>query len=356
MTVELNQTPFGVTADGRQVDRFTFSHVSGVEMCVINYGGIVQSLVAPDRDGELADIVLGYDTMAEYESDIRFFGCVVGRYANRIANGRFSLNGVDYQLETNPTGHHLHGGSDGFSRQVWSASIDEDNGLPLLVLNHKSADGHGGYPGNLSCSVTYALNKEAEVEVNYYASSDQPTVVNLTNHSYFNLSGHHAASEDSILSHLAVFNCDHYLPTDDKGIPLSEPVSVEGTPMDFRAEKSFGEHIHDTHPQLAAGAGYDHNWVINSGNGSPDLVMAARITDPKSGRTLEVVTTQPGIQCYTANKLDGLKGKGGAIYGCRGAVCLETQHFPDSPNRSEFPSTVVTPASPLHEIAVFKVN
>ncbi len=354
MSVELQHESFGTTASGEAVDLFTFTNGKGVALSVINYGGIITSLIAPDKNGTPADIVLGYDTLAEYESCSKFLGCVIGRYANRIKDGKFTLEGVDYQLETNPAGHHIHGGSEGFHKQVWKASVSNQNKLPQLSLEHRSPHGHAGYPGNLDCKVTYSLSDAGEVEVNYYAKCDQSTIVNLTNHSYFNLAGHQHAQENAILNHMAMLNCDSFIPTDDAGIPVSAPVSVIGTPMDFRSETSFAERIYSDDPQLNNGDGYDHNWVVNRDDGQ--LVLAARVVDAGSGRMLEVVTTQPGIQCYTGNHVDELHGKGGAVYQYRGALCLETQHFPDSPNNAEFPSTVVAPGDELHQTTVYKVS
>lgn len=352
MTVALTQSPFGSTAAGLPVELFTFTDPSGVLLSVTNYGGIVQSYLLPDRDGTLADVVLGFDTLAEYEADQRFFGCVVGRYANRIANGRFTLNGVEYQLETNPKGHHIHGGSEGFHKQVWQASIEQRDGVPLLVLQHQSPDGHGGFPGCLDCRITYALKPGGAIEIVYHASTDKPTIVNLTNHTYFNLAGQDRATENGVLDHLLQLDCDQFLPTNDCGIPLSGPVAVEGTVFDFRSETSFAARIHNADEQLQNVRGYDHTFVVN--RRSNELQRAAVVTDPVSGRSLEVVTTQPGIQVYTGNNVPELRGKGGMSYRFRGALCLETQHFPDSPNRPDFPTTVLMPDKPFHEATVFR--
>ena len=352
MTVELSRSPFGTASDGALIELFTFTHADGLELRVINYGCVIQSLYVPDREGKLADIVLGYDSLAEYEADKKYLGCVVGRYANRIAGGKFTLQGEEHQLETNSHGNHIHGGSEGFNKQVWRASVEQQDGLPELVLQHSSAHMHGGYPGNVECRVTYSVNARSEVVVRYYATTDQPTVINLTNHSYFNLAGQIHAAENGVLNHLAQLNCDYYLPTDERGIPLSAPVTVADTPMDFRTETSFASRIHENFVQLKNGSGYDHNWVVNRGQDAVNL--AACITDPVSGRRLEVATTQPGIQCYTSNNFGDLRGKGGLIYQKRGALCLETQHYPDSPNHSEFPSTVLAPENPYHEMTVFR--
>jgi len=352
LTVELKQSSFGIAADGSAVELFTFSHKDGMVLSVTNYGCVIQSLMVPDRDGKLADIVLGYDTLAEYEADKRFLGCVVGRYANRIAHGKFTLDGTDYQLETNPKGHHLHGGGEGFHKQVWRASVEQHDGLPLLSLHHSSPHGHGGYPGNVGCKVTYAVTSGGEIEVSYYANTDQKTIINLTNHSYFNMAGHEHAGENGVLDHLAHLNCDTYLPTDALGIPISAPVTVADTPMDFRTETSFAKRIHRDDVQLKNGGGYDHNWVVNQSGDK--LNLAARVIEPDSGRVLEVLTTQPGIQCYTGNNIDDIRGKGGMIYKYRGALCLETQHFPNSPNQSEFPSTIITPEESFYQSTVFR--
>jgi len=353
LTVELQQKAFGTTANGVSVNLYTFTHSSGVSLAVTNFGCVIQSLITPDKNGALEDIALGYDTLVEYEKDRRFLGCVVGRYANRIANGKFTLDGVEYQLEKNPTGNHLHGGKEGFHKQIWKPSVEQQNGMPLLVLEHSSPHMHGGYPGKLDCRVTYCLNSEAEIEVNYYATTDRATIINLTNHSYFNLLGHQHAVSNSVLNHLAMLNCDSFIPTTGLGIPVSEPVSVDGTAMDFRSKVSIGKRINNDDQQLRNGKGYDHNWVVNrSGN---ELAVAAKITEPVSGRVLEVATTQPGIQFYTGNNIDGLHGKGGSVYEYRGSLCLETQHYPDSPNQAGFPSTVITPDSSFHEVTVFRV-
>jgi len=352
VTVELKRSLFGTTSDGSVVERFTFTHADGLVLTVINYGCVIQSLFVPDSDGALADIVLGYDTLAEYEADRKYLGCVVGRFANRIADGKFTLEGIEYQLETNSKGNHIHGGSEGFNKQVWHATVAEHDGLPQLLLQHNSAHGHGGYPGNVDCRVTYSVNARSEVEVGYHATTDRPTVLNLTNHSYFNLAGQECATENGVLDHLAYLNCDFFLPADERGIPLSAPVSVKGTPMDFLTENSFGARIGEDYSQLGNRNGYDHNWVIN--RGFHKLPVAAIVRDPVSGRTLTVATTQPGIQCYTGNNIDDLSGKGGMVYQCRGSLCLETQHFPDSPNHPEFPTTVLTPEKPFCEQTLFR--
>ncbi len=354
MTVQLKQSSFGVTAAGDAIDLFTFTSTAGVSVSVINYGGTITSLLVPDRMGELADIVLGYDTLAEYESCEKFVGCIVGRYANRIKHGKFTIEDSHYQLELAATGHHIHGGPAGFHKQVWRASVSEQNGVPELVLKHHSPHGQGGYPGNLDCVVTYSLSEGNEISIDYQASSDRSTVINLTNHSYFNLGGHQHAHKNGILDHVVVLNSDEFIPTDSEGIPISGPVSVSGTPMDFRMPTAIGERIDAADEQLQNGSGYDHNWVVNNARGK--LAFAARVFDPTSGRTLEVDTTQPGLQFYTSNHVDALHGKAAAIYRYRGAMCLETQHFPDSPNHHTFPATVVTPEKSFHQVTRFRVG
>ncbi len=352
MTVELDRSPFGITSDGAAVEMFTFTHVSGLELRVISYGAVIQALQVPDRDGNLADIVLGYDTLAQYEEDQRLVGCVIGRYANRIAHGTFSIDGIAYQLETNAKGHHIHGGSDGFNKQVWQATVDHKDGLPVLELQHSSPDGQGGFPGALNCKVVYAMTNKGDIEISYHATTDRPTVINLTNHSYFNLRGHRYATENGVLNHQLQLYCDKFLPTDESGIPLSDPIDVTGTPMDFRTPTSFADRINESDQQLTNGNGFDQTWVVNhAGDGGS---IAAVLTEPVSGRTLQVETTQPGIQVYTSNYVDNLAGKDGVTYQRRGSVCLETQHYPDSPNRSSFPSTVYTPDKSLFEVTVIK--
>lgn len=354
MTVKLERTSFGVTATGISVELFTFTHSNGTTMSVTNYGGIIQALWVPDQHGALADIVLGYDTLAQYESDTRFLGCVIGRCANRIADGHFTLDGVSHQLEVNAGSNHIHGGSEGFQKQVWQASIDQADGVPQLTLTHRSADGHAGYPGNLDCTVTYRLTDMADVAITYHAVTDKPTIVNLTNHSYFNLAGHDKATENGVLEHVASLNCDSFLPTNEHGIPVGAPVSVVGTSMDFTSPTSFAARIDNHETWLKNGDGYDHNWVVIKEHDG--ITHAATITDPDSGRSLQVLTTQPGLQVYTGNKIDNLHGKQGAVYQRRGGVCLETQHFPDSANNPEYPPVVVRPDSPYSQMTVFRLG
>jgi len=352
MTVTLKKQHYGKTAQGELVDCYTFESKNGVETSIINYGAIITSFLVPDNKGRVADIVLGYDSLAEYEACKKYFGCVVGRYANRIASGKFTLGGIEYQLEANQNGNHIHGGGNGFNKKLWRAKVvDDDN--PQLILNYHSKDGEGNYPGNLNCTVTYKLSETGALEIIYRASTDKDTIVNLTNHSYFNLAGHQCATENGIVDHHLTLHCEKYLPTNSNGIPLSDPISVSDTPMDFTKAKRIGEDIDLPDTQLQNAGGYDHNWVIGTASGKR-LQNAALLLDPASGRAMEVFTTQPGLQCYTANSVDQITGKGGAVYAHRGSICLETQHFPDSPNWRSFPSTVVSPNQPLEEVTVFR--
>ncbi len=350
MSIELQRSPFGTTAGGRLVEKFTFTHGNGLVLSVLNLGCVIQSLQLPDKHGVPADVVLGYDTLAEYQADKKFLGCVVGRYANRIAHGRFTLDGVGYQLETNPAGHHIHGGADGFHKQVWHATVEQSENSPKLVLSHTSPHRHSGYPGRLECRVTFAITPDGQLQLTYSATSDRPTIINLTNHSYFNLAGHEYAAQNGVLDHLLQLSCDKYIPTDSSGIPLSDPIAVDGTPMDFRKQTSFAARIERADQQLINAGGYDHTWEVA---GDADLNLAAKLTDPVSGRSLQVSTTQPGIQVYTGNHVDNIEGKGGQVYQYRGAVCLETQHFPDSPNRSSYPSVLLLPDRAYTHTTVF---
>jgi aldose 1-epimerase len=343
---------FGVTADGTRVYLYTLSNKKGVEAKVTNYGATLVSLKTPDRTGALADIVLGFDSLAEYLAPNPFFGATVGRYANRIGNARFTLNAVEYPLEKNNGANSLHGGSRGLDKRVWTARTLPDGGLELTYL---SPAGESGYPGNLKVTVSYHLTDANELRIDYVASSDKDTVVNFTNHSYFNLKG---AGAGDILGHLVQLNADRFTPVDSGLIPTGELRPVEGTPFDFRKPTAVGSRIDREDEQLRIGRGYDHNFVINRGTKTPAarLVEAARVTEPESGRVLEVLTTEPGVQFYTANNLGTVKGKAGKVYGRRSALCLETQHFPDSPNKPNFPSTVLKRGQTFRSATVFRFS
>ena len=338
--------PFGKMPDGQAVERFTLTNANGVELKAISYGGIITSLRVPDRNGKLDDVVLGFDELEGYLKDHPFFGAIIGRYGNRIGNARFTLEGKTYTLAANNNGQSLHGGVKGFDKVLWTVEPIGNNGL---AFTRTSPDGEEGYPGNLRTRVTYTLTDKNELIVEYHATTDKATPVNLTQHSYFNLAGQ--ASGD-ILGHELMINADRYTPVNDKLIPTGELAPVAGTPFDFRKPTAIGARINDAHPQLKAGLGYDHNWVLNrKGTG---LELAARVREPKTGRTLDITTTEPGIQFYAGNFLDGkLTGKGGAAYRHRTGFCLETQHYPDSPNQPKFPSTTLKPGQEYRTRTVF---
>lgn len=320
--MSISKQHFG-TADGQAVNLYTLRNEHGFEVSIASYGGAVVSIKAPDRRGDFADVALGFETLDEYVSNPRYFGGLIGRHANRIALGRFSLNGVDYQLTQNNGLNHLHGGAKGFDKRVWAATEVTSVSIASLYLEYLSADGEEGYPGNVKVRVIYALMHNNELIIHYEASTDRDTIVNLTNHTYFNL----AASGD-ILGHELTLHADAFTPVSKELIPTGEIESVENTVMDFRRSRPI------------ATGGYDHNFVVNDYNGSSR--HAARLYEPKSGRVLEIITTQPGVQFYSGNFLDGsLIGKGGVAYQQYAGLCLEPQHFPDAPNHANFPSTVL---------------
>jgi aldose 1-epimerase len=339
------RAPFGRMPDGTPVERFTLTNANGVELQAITFGGIITSLRVPDRAGRPGDIVLGFDALEGYLQDHPFFGAIIGRYGNRIAKGRFTLGGRTYTLATNNGPNHLHGGVKGFDKVVWSA---EPVGQNAVAFTRTSADGEEGYPGTLKVRVTYTLTDRNELVVDYHATTDRATPVNLTQHSYFNLAG-----TGDILGHQLTIHADRYTPVDSTLIPTGEIAPVDGTPFDFRKPTAIGARIDQPNEQLKNGQGYDHNWVLNrTGEG---LQPAARLSDPKTGRTLEVSTTEPGLQFYAGNFLDGtLKGKGGQVYRRRSGLCLETQHFPDSPNHPNFPSTILQPGGEYSSRTVFR--
>src|SRR5262245_44903045 len=343
---------FGALPDGEIVEAYTLRNTHGVAVRAITYGGIITSLKVPDRRGAVADIVLGFDALDGYLTEPPFFGAIIGRYGNRIGKGRFSLDGTEYSLATNNGPNHLHGGPKGFDKRNWTATpLDGKTGV---AFTRTSADGEEGYPGTLNVRVTYELTDTNELIVDYHATTDKATPVNLTQHSYFNLAGEGAGD---ILGHQLTINADRYTPVDDTLIPTGEVAPVEGTPFDFRQPTAIGARINAEHPQLKNGQGYDHNWVLNrpgDTGGAGTLVLAARAADPASGRWMEVRTTEPGIQFYAGNFLDGkITGKSGRAYGRRSGFCLDTQHFPDSPNKPNFPSTILRPGQEYRSRTVF---
>lgn len=343
---DIVRQPYGQLPDGTVVEQFTLTNANGIELRAITYGGIITSLKTRDRNGALGDIVLGFDSLDGYLGDHPFFGAIIGRYGNRIGRGRFTIDGQEYKLATNNGAHHLHGGNRGFDKQVWQAEVMASN---AIRFSRVSPDGEEGYPGTLQVQVTYSLTNYDELIVDYAASTDLPTHVNLTQHSYFNLAG-----TGDILGHELQIDADRYTPVDGGLIPTGELAPVAGTPFDFRQAVAIGARINDAHPQIKNGRGYDHNWVLNRDD-ETTLRFAARVREPKSGRTMEVATTEPGLQFYAGNFLDGtLKGKGGQVYGHRSGFCLETQHFPDSPNKPDFPPTVLRPGDQYSSRTVFK--
>lgn len=338
---------FGTVA-GTPIEQFTLTNRNGVELKAITYGGIITSLKTPDRAGTLGDIVLGFDSIDGYLGDHPFFGAIIGRYGNRIAKGRFTIDGTTYKLATNNGPNHLHGGIKGFDKVIWKGEpLPAMPGQSGVAFSHASPDGDEGYPGTLTVTVTYTLNNNNELIVDYLARTDKATHVNLTQHSYFNLAG-----DGDILGHELTIDADRYTPVDATLIPTGEIAPVEGTPFDFRTSTAIGARINDPHPQIKNGSGYDHNWVLNPTK--TDLWRAARVVEPKSGRTLEVATSEPGMQFYAGNFLDGkLIGKGGKSYAQRSGFCLETQHYPDTPNQKDFPTTLLQPGAEYKTRTVF---
>lgn len=341
---------FGITSEGILVEEYTLVNCNGMVAKFITLGGAIRELHTSDRSGIFTDVVLGFDSVAEYEgTENPYFGSIVGRYANRIGQGKFSIDGENYTLAKNEPPNSLHGGFRGFKDVVWKAIAQYSSQGPAITFRYKSHDGEEGYPGNLSVTVTYTLTDKNELKIEYAATTDKPTIINLTNHSYFNLSG---AGAGNILKHELMILADNYTAVDDTLIPTGEIVPAKDTSLDFTASRRIGADIDqliNTPP-----AGYDHNYVLNSQDGS--LALAAWVHEPSFGRLMQVFTTEPGIQLYTGNRLDGVKGKGGMTYVRNGALCLECQHYPDSPNNSNFPSTVLRPGEQYKETTIYKFS
>lgn len=331
----MTRSAFGRLDDGTAIEAYTLRNANGVSVKAITYGGIIVALETPDRDGRLGDIVLGHDSLAGYLDASPYIGAIVGRYANRIAGAQFTLDGSTYTLAVNNGPNHLHGGERGFDKVVWTAEPFERADSAGVTLRHTSRDGEEGYPGTLTATVIYTLTADNTLVIDYHATADAPTPVNLSQHSYFNLAG-----GGDILGHRLTLRARRYTPVDATLIPTGELADVAGTPFDFTEPHAIGERIAAEHQQLAFGGGYDHNFVLDPGEG--DLVHAAAVLEPVTGRTLDIYTGEPGIQFYSGNFLDGsIVGKGGRAYGRRAGFCLETQHFPDSPNQPAFPSTIL---------------
>lgn len=348
---EISQEPFGTTPDGTKVDIFTLRNPGGIEARICNYGGIVVSLKAPDRKGRLEDVVLGYDDLAAYIKRNPFFGAMVGRFANRIAKAKFTLDGKTYMLAANNNGvNALHGGLKGFDKVVWKAKAMQSPKGPVLELTYFSKDGEEGYPGNLNVKAVYTVTKDNALRLDYTATTDKDTIINLSQHSYFNLAG-----GGDVLNHEVFINADKFTPVDSLQIPTGELRPVAGTPLDFRQPHKIGERIHDPYPQLQISKGYDHNWVINKS--ADELAVVARVKEVNSGRVLEVLSTEPGLQFYTGNNLNGtITGKGGCVYQAYAAFCMEPQHFPDSPNHPQFPSTVLRAGQGFHSTIEYRFS
>lgn len=347
---KISRQPFGTTKDGKQVELFTLRNKTGMEVKITNYGGIVVSLLAPDRNGTMGDVVLGYTKLDDYLEDSPYFGALIGRVGNRIGNARFTLDGVEYKLAANDGINTLHGGVKGFDKVVWEATEAEAKDGAALRLTYVSPDGEEGFPGTLRAVVVYTLTDANELKIEYSATTDKPTVVNLTHHSYFNLAGE---GSGTILDHLLTIDADQFTPVDSGLIPTGELRPVEGTPMDFRRPTRIGERIGNDDEQLKRGGGYDHNWVLTKTTNA--LTLVARVEEKSSGRIMEVLTTEPGLQFYSGNFLTGKNiGKKGHPYIYRSGFCLETQHYPDSPNRHEFPSVVLDPSGTYTSTTVYR--
>ena len=347
---QISRASFGRTKDGTPVDLFILRNSKGLEARICNYGGIVVSFKAPDRHGKMGDVVLGYDKLDDYIKNNPFFGCLVGRYGNRIAGGKFTLEGKEYTLATNNGPNALHGGLKGFDKVVWQPSIRTTPDGPALLLRYLSKDGEEGYPGNLAVTALYTLTEDNGLKLDCTATTDKDTIVNLTQHSYFNL-----AQKGDVLNHVVMMPADKFTPVDSTMIPTGELRPVDGTPLDFRKPTPIGARINQDDEQLKFGKGYDHNWVFNKPLG--ELGLAARVYEPTTGRVLEVFTTEPGMQFYTGNFLDGtIKGKGGWVYQSRNAFCMEPQHFPDSPNHPNFPSVVLKPGQAYRNTIIYRLS
>ena len=349
---QVTKESFGKTADGQQVDLYTLHNTRGAEAKITNYGAIVTSLKVADRNGKFDDVVLGFNDFDSYLKNDPYFGAIVGRYGNRIAKGRFTLNGVEYKLATNNGENHLHGGTKGFDKVVWTAHEMKSPAGPAVVLTYLSKDGEEGYPGNLNVRVVYTLTNNNELKIDYTATTDKDTVANLTHHSYFNLAGE---GNGDILNHLVTINATRFVPTDAGSIPTGKLMSVAGTPFDFLKPMAIGARINQDDEQLKFGSGYDHTWVIN---GRPGVLrQAASAYEATSGRVMQVWTTEPGVQFYTGNFLDGTKtGKSGKVYQRRFGFCFETQHYPDSPNHPAFPTTTIRKGQTFKSTTIYRFS
>jgi aldose 1-epimerase len=348
-TPEVTSEVWGITPEGKTVNLFTLRNANGMEARITNWGGYIVSLKVADKNGKFADVVLGLDSLDGYLAKNPFFGCITGRYANRIGGASFKIDGVEYKVTANSGKNHIHGGKEGFDKQVWGAVSSTGDMGASLHLEYTSANGEEGFPGTLKCAVTYTLTKDNGLQIDYQATTDKPTVLNLTNHAYFNLAGE---GSGDILGHELTIPTDQVTATDDELITTGEIVSIKGSPLDFTTPHTIGERIGADFKPLIQGIGYDHNYVL-SGSG---LKLAAIAKEPKSGRTMTVRTTEPGVQLYTGNHLKEVNGKGGHVYKARHGFCLETQHYPDSPNKPEFPSVILRPGETFQSTTIYQFS
>ncbi|HEY8513433.1 MAG TPA: aldose epimerase family protein [Cyclobacteriaceae bacterium] len=349
MNESIRVDSLGVMPSGEVINQYTLVNQNGLQLQVINLGGTITSLKVPDREGKIEEVTLGCDSLQDYIDGTPFFGCLVGRYGNRIAKGSFELDGKRYELARNNNGNHLHGGLKGFDKAYWNIEPIESEEGPAIRLTYLSPDMEEGYPGNLSVEVIYTLTHDNKLSIDYRATTDKPTVVNLTNHTYFNLTGD---AKRDILDHELILHATQYIPVDKGLIPIGKLEDVAGTPFDFREAHKIGERIDADHPQIVNGIGYDHCWVITGNAG--ELRLGATVYEPQSGRVMEMYTTEPGVQFYSGNFLNGnTRGKGGKMYNKRDGFCLETEHFPDSPNQPSFPSTVLRPGEEYRSRTVY---
>ncbi|MGK5024765.1 aldose epimerase family protein [Janthinobacterium sp. RB2R34] len=348
--LSVTSTPFGTLPDGSAATAYTLINRHGMQVKVLDFGAIISEIHVPDRDGKLADVVLGFDSIEPYLANSAFLGAVIGRFGNRIANGQFSLDGSSYQLAINNAPNHLHGGEQGFHQVLWQAVPFETNEAVGVTFTRSSPDGEDGYPGKLDVSVVYELNNDNALSLRYHAVTDQATPVNLTNHSYFNLAG-----QGDILAHEIVIHADRYTPVDAGSIPTGELADVAGTPFDLRQPAAIGAGLAADHPQIAIGRGYDHNFVLNKQAGQA-LSLAALVREPQSGRVMQVYTEEPGVQFYSGNFLDGSQQGKGISHAHRSAFCLETQHFPDSPNHPHFPDSILRPGQEYSTSTVYRFS
>jgi len=346
----IDKQPFGTGPNGEAVDIYTLRNNKGAEARIMTYGGIVVSLKMPDKNGHFDDVVLGYDNLESYLNKSPYFGALIGRYGNRIGGAKFTLDGATCTLATNDGPNMLHGGFKGFDKRVWTARAQESAHGPQLILNYLSKDGEEGFPGNLNVTATYTLMNDNSLRLEFRATTDKDTVLNLTHHSYFNLAG-----KGDILSHIVWIPADRFTPVDATLIPTGELRPVENTPFDFRSPTAIGARIGQDDEQLGFGKGYDHNWIVNKKPGK--LALMARVTEPTTGRVMEVWSTEPGLQFYSGNFLDGaITGKGGWVYAHRAAFCMEPQHFPDSPNKLDFPTTELKPGEIFNNVIIYRFS